>query len=77
MGDAVGVFLGYGFASDGYVEGGDAAPGYGFAVEQLLVVGGGIDGVAMGHGPWTGAADRVCFLRHEERAMGVTSSAVP
>ena len=30
------------------VEGGDAAPGDGFAVEELLVVGGGFDGVADG-----------------------------
>ena len=46
--DAVGVFLADGFAGDGYVEGGDAAPGDGFAVEELLVVGGGFDGVADG-----------------------------
>ena len=48
MGDAVCVFLGDGFAGNGYVEGGDAAPGYGFAVEELFVVGGGFDGVADG-----------------------------
>ena len=33
---------------EGYVEGGDGAPGYGFSVEELFVVGGGFDGVADG-----------------------------
>ena len=37
-----------GAAAEGYVEGGDASPGDGFAVEELLVVGGGLDGVAEG-----------------------------
>ena len=47
-GDAGGFFFGDGAAAAGYVEGGDAAPGDGFAVEELFVVGGGFDGVAEG-----------------------------
>ena len=42
------LFWGMVLRCDGYVEGGDAAPGYGFAVEELFVVGGGFDGVADG-----------------------------
>ncbi len=48
MGDAVGVLGLDGVAGDGDVEGGDGAPADGFAVEELLVVGGGLDGVADG-----------------------------
>ncbi len=40
MGDAA--------AGERDVEGGDGAPGDGFAVEELAVVGGGLDGVADG-----------------------------
>ena len=35
-------------AVDGDVEGGEHAPGDGFAVQELRVVGGGFDGVAEG-----------------------------
>ncbi len=48
FGDAVGLRGGDGATAEGDVEGGDAAPGDGFAVEELLVVGGGLDGVAEG-----------------------------
>ena len=48
LGDAVSIFCSDRVAGAGYVEGGDAAPGYGFAVEKLLVVGGGFDGMADG-----------------------------
>ena len=47
-GHAVGLLLGDGASGYGYVEGDDAAPGYGFPVEDLFVVGGGLDGVAEG-----------------------------
>ena len=44
----VGIFFGDGLAGAGYVERGDHAPADGFAVQELLVVGGGFDGVADG-----------------------------
>ena len=42
------LFVGDAAAVERDVEGGDRAPGDGFAVEELAVVGGGLDGVADG-----------------------------
>src|ERR1700723_504500 len=46
--DSVGIVFADGVASYGYAEGCDAAPGDGFAVEELLVVRGGLDSVTDG-----------------------------
>ena len=53
---------GDGLAGEGYVEGSDGAPGYGFAVEELLVAGGGFDGVADGVAEVEDHAEAVLFF---------------
>lgn len=60
--DAVGFFGLDGVAGDGDVEGGEGAPAYGFAVEELLVVGGGFDGVADGVAEVEDHAEAVLFF---------------